>query len=601
MKELRIKSKALSVMDYRTVDLTEYLPKFHFDNEKHEKDLKRVQYANGKKEEAETIANGDLIRISCESAHPRYQKNDIFVIVGKGLYSMELEEKLIGAAKGNIEITVENTPVTVTVKSIVRTAVPAFTDENVKTWGIENVNTVEELKRYYFNRQIDTFRDDNEEVDMVVTILCNEVFDNSTFALDDDEYKAMQKTVDHQMQQARAYRDEMLASGETELEDDWNLDTIAQSMVLQTIQAAAIGYQILEKTDCLTNTDFYEKEVRNRAILLNLSVEEMKVQYAETDYALEYYARYFFALLDKYVGEYMKGYYSKFQKKDMYDVAIIGAGPAGLSAALTLKMHNKSIVWFGTNALSDKVERSERIANYVGFSSISGKELNKRFRAQIETANLELTDKMVTQITSSKQGFMVLADNDIYKAKTVLLAIGSVPAKGINNEQELLGRGVSYCATCDGFLYKDKTIAVFCGAKRYEHEVDYLAELAEKVYLYTAYENPEIHLPNVEYLAKPMKTVVGEKKVEGIELTDGTKLPVDGAFFLRSSVAPTTIFKGLEMDGAHIAVNRNAETNKKGCYAAGDCTGRPYQIAKAVGEGNVAAHAIVEYLSNLEN
>lgn len=289
------------------------------------------------------------------------------------------------------------------------------------------------------------------------------------------------------------------------------------------------------------------------------------------------------------------------RKADIYDAAIIGAGPAGLSAALTLNLHNKSIVWFGTNALSDKVERSEKIANYAGFETISGKKLNEKFRQQIEAANLHLTDKTVTQITPAKQGFMVLADNDIYKAKTVLLAIGSVPPKGIKNEQELLGRGVSYCATCDGFLYKGRTVAVFCSAERYEHEVSYLAELADKVYLYSSYENPQINSPNVEYLKKPMRAVIGENKVNGIELTDGTRLDVDGVFFLRSAVAPSTIFRGLEMNGAHIVVNRNAQTNKKGCFAAGDCTGRPYQIAKAVGEGNTAAHSIVEYLSNSDD
>ena len=284
-------------------------------------------------------------------------------------------------------------------------------------------------------------------------------------------------------------------------------------------------------------------------------------------------------------------------KTDVYDVAIIGAGPAGLSAGLTLKLHNKSIIWFGTNALSDKVEKSEKIANYAGFETISGKELNDRFRKQIKSSGLELTDKMVTQISKFGNEFMVLADNDIYKAKTVLLTVGAVSGKGINNELELLGRGVSYCATCDGFLYKDKSIAVYCGAKRYEHEVEYLAEIADRVYLFANYETG-IDLPNVEILDKPMKSVVGENKVTGIELTDGRTIDVDGAFFLRSAVAPATILSGLEMNGAHIVVNRDCETNIAGCYAAGDCTGRPYQIAKAVGEGNVAAHSITKYLAD---
>ena len=192
---------------------------------------------------------------------------------------------------------------------------------------------------------------------------------------------------------------------------------------------------------------------------------------------------------------------------------------------------------------------------------------------------------------------MVLADNDIYKAKTVLLTIGSVPAKGIKNETEFLGHGVSYCATCDGFLYKGKKIAVYCGAKRYEHEVEYLAGIAEKVYLFAGYDDVKIDLPNVELLKRPMKAVLGDTRVSGVELTDGTVLDFDGAFFLRSAVAPATILSGLEMNGAHIVVDRDCRTNIPGCFAAGDCTGRPYQIAKAVGEGNIAAHNITEYLA----
>lgn len=291
---------------------------------------------------------------------------------------------------------------------------------------------------------------------------------------------------------------------------------------------------------------------------------------------------------------------SENNREKIYDTAVVGAGPAGISAALTLKLHNKSIIWFGSDELSGKVEKSKIIANYAGFRSIGGKELNCKFREQIKSAGLSLTDKTVTQITKRKNGFMILADNEIFKAKTVLLCVGAVSPKGFENEQELLGRGVSYCATCDGFLYKGKTVFVYCAAKKYEHEVVYLAELANKVYLYTPYDDCSVNLPNVHHLTSPLKAVTGEGKAEGIRLADGTEISVDGAFFLRSAVAASLILKGIDTDGAHILVNRRTETNVKGCFAAGDCTGRPYQIAKAVGEGNVAAHSIVEYLSESE-
>jgi len=280
----------------------------------------------------------------------------------------------------------------------------------------------------------------------------------------------------------------------------------------------------------------------------------------------------------------------------MYDTAIIGSGPAGLSAALNLKLHNKNFIWFGAESLSTKVEKSEKIANYPGLGMIAGSELNRRFLAQMEKMSICPTDKMVTTVMAGESGYQLLAENDVYEAKTLLLAIGATAAKGFPGEAELLGRGVSYCATCDRFLYRGKTIAVFCGDRRFEHEVRYLAELAEKVYFYTPYPDAEIDLPNAERLAKPICQVKGDARAEAILLTDQTEIPVDGLFCLRSAVAPTSLLPTLAMDGAHIIVNRRMETNLSGCYAAGDCTGRPYQIAKAVGEGNTAAHSIIEYI-----
>lgn len=589
MRELTIKTKVLKLTDYKSVDFSDRFPKFSCDKEKLNGDVRRIQYANGEKKQADTVAIGDMVLLSCTSSHKHYQKNDIYVIVGRKLYSQELEEKLIGLSKGRAEITVENVPVSVEIKGITRTVIPELTDENVKKWGIEKVSTVEELKRYYFDRQVDNFRDDNEEADMVNSMFAMEVLGNCTFEHDENERQALIRSTQAQIDKAKQMQDE---------DTDVDFVELAQMMILQTLNAAALGYTLCKENGRLLTEADYKNELENRAEILRVTPEKLSETYSKTDYALEFYSEYYFNTLYDYIGSAMKEYYYKQNNKpDIYDVAIIGAGPAGLSAALTLRLHNKTILWFGTDALSEKVEKSEKIANYAGFPTLSGKELNDRFRAQIQSSGLELTDKMVTQISSNKRGFMVLADNDIYKAKTVLLTIGSVPAKGIKNETEFLGHGVSYCATCDGFLYKGKKTAVYCGAKRYEHEVEYLAGIAEKVYLFAGYDDVEIDLPNVELPKKPMKAVLGDTRVSGVELTDGTVLDLDGAFFLRSAVAPATILSGLEMNGAHIVVDRDCRTNIPGCFAAGDCTGRPYQIAKAVGEGNVAAHSITEYLA----
>lgn len=284
----------------------------------------------------------------------------------------------------------------------------------------------------------------------------------------------------------------------------------------------------------------------------------------------------------------------------MYDVAIIGTGPAGISAALSLKLHNKSVIWFGSRTLSSKVEKSEKIANYPGVPMVTGQELNHHFLRQIDEMELEITERIVTNISSNRKGFMLLGGNEIYEAKTILLATGSANAKGYKGEQEFLGKGVSYCATCDGFFYKGKTIAVFCADKKFEHEVEYLAELADTVYLFAPYKNCELNMPNVIKPEQTIREISGSERVNGVILTDNSKVDVDGVFILRNAVAPAVLVKGLEMDGAHIIVNRDMQTSKAGCFAAGDCTGRPYQITKAVGEGNIAAHSILEYLSETE-
>ncbi|MCR4956509.1 MAG: NAD(P)/FAD-dependent oxidoreductase [Lachnospiraceae bacterium] len=279
-----------------------------------------------------------------------------------------------------------------------------------------------------------------------------------------------------------------------------------------------------------------------------------------------------------------------------YDVAIVGTGPAGLSAALNLKLHNKKVAWFGADGLSMKIQKAKKIANYPGVPMVSGRDLNQCFREQIKEAQIEILDKMVTSIVAGRNGYMIQAGEDIYYAKVVLLATGTVSSKVISGEEELLGKGVSYCATCDGFLYKDKTIAVFCENRKFENEVTYLAEIAKTVYLFTDYKDCKLNLPNVIQFDGKIGEIVGREKAVGVQLTDGFKIETDGVFIFRTTLAASTVVNGLKMEGPHIIVDRQMKTNKNGVYAAGDCTGMPYQIAKAVGEGNIAAHAIIKYL-----
>lgn len=283
----------------------------------------------------------------------------------------------------------------------------------------------------------------------------------------------------------------------------------------------------------------------------------------------------------------------------MYDCIIIGTGPAGLSAALNLKTYKKSFVWFGSKSLSDKVRKAEKITNYPGFPELTGQELFAHFEDHIQSAGLEITEKTVTNVMSAGNYYMVLADNEIYEAKTLILAMGVMTAKLLKGEDELLGRGVSYCATCDGMFYKDKEIAVLCNDPKYEHEVEYLADLAAKVTYFPLFSDSQVKKENVTISKGFPVEVNGIDRVTGLTLKSGEILSVDGVFCLRNAIAPSKLIPELEIENGHIVVDRAQKTNLPGCFAAGDCTGRPYQYTKAVGEGNVAAHSCISYLAEI--
>lgn len=279
-----------------------------------------------------------------------------------------------------------------------------------------------------------------------------------------------------------------------------------------------------------------------------------------------------------------------------YDCIIIGSGPAGLSAAINLKIYNKNFLWFGNANFSDKVEKAERVKNYPGLPNVTGKELQAAFLKHKEDMELEIKDKIVSSIYDMGGYFNVMAGNEFFETDSIVLAVGVVPANQYIGEKEFVGRGVSYCATCDGALYKRKKIAVVSTAKRFEHEVKFLADLAEQVYFFPFYKECEVEGENIEKIQKAIKEIKGGFRADTLVLGDATELSVDGVFIMRNAIAPTTLLSKLEVEEGHIAVNRKMETNVPGVFAAGDCVGKPYQYTKAVGEGNIAAHSVIAYL-----
>ncbi len=279
----------------------------------------------------------------------------------------------------------------------------------------------------------------------------------------------------------------------------------------------------------------------------------------------------------------------------MYDCLIIGSGVAGISAALTLKANGKSFLLFGKSTLSDKIQKAESVRNYPAFLGGTGRAFGRALQEQLAAEEISVREERVNGVYALQEKFTVTTQSGgVYESKTVILASGVESVKQIEGEDTFLGRGVSHCATCDGLLYKGKTLAVFCTSKSLEGEIEYLVKLAKKVYVIALYKDVEVE--GAELIRKMPTKVLGEKRVTGVAFSDG-ELAVDGLFVLRESLAPQTLVGGLQTENGRVLVDRNMRTNLAGLFAAGDCTGRPYQYAKAAGEGNVAAHAVTEFLA----
>lgn len=280
---------------------------------------------------------------------------------------------------------------------------------------------------------------------------------------------------------------------------------------------------------------------------------------------------------------------------ERYDIAIIGTGPAGLSAAITAKIRNKKILLIGNPNFSDKVQKAHQIQNYLGLPAISGKDLAKAFENHINSMDITITEGKVNAVYPMGSYFGLQVSQDIYEAETVIVATGIVTGKAFKGENELLGRGVSYCATCDAPLYRNKTVAVIGYSPKEESEAEFLAEVCEKV-LYIPMYKEEIKLSDkVTIINEKPTAVIGENKVKSLQ-TEKNNYEVDGIFILRDSIPPSQLVSGLEIKDNHIVVNLQMETNIKGCFACGDIVGKPYQYIKAAGQGNIAGLSAVAYL-----
>ena len=256
-----------------------------------------------------------------------------------------------------------------------------------------------------------------------------------------------------------------------------------------------------------------------------------------------------------------------------YDLLVVGGGPAGLTAAIHARARNKSVLVISNDPAASPLGKAPEMANYPGLPGVTGKELLDRLLAQAKDLGAELRPGRALSVMPMGKSVMVSVGNDAVEGSAVILALGVSRAAPLKGEAELLGRGVSYCATCDGMFYRNKSVVCAGDAPNFEEEVEFLRSIGCQV--------------AVKRLAG--LSILGEGK--------GEDTPCDGVFLLRASIAPAHLAPGLELADGYIKVDGRMATNLRGVYAAGDCTGQPLQLAKAVGQGQTAAHFALEGLA----
>ena len=284
---------------------------------------------------------------------------------------------------------------------------------------------------------------------------------------------------------------------------------------------------------------------------------------------------------------------------ERYDLAIIGSGPAGLSAALNARIRKKSFIIFGTKELSGKLTKAEKINNYLGFYGKGGKEIRDEFMNHLESMDIEITEEKINNIYAMGDYYSLMANDKVYEASAVILSTGVNFGKPFKGEEEYLGKGVGYCATCDAPLYKDKVVTIIAYNKHDEDEANFIGTIASKVYYIPMYKEEVEVDEKIEIINDTPLEIQGSMKVEKLVLKN-SEIDTDGIFILRDSISPGQLVPGLELDGNHVKVDRKMQTNLKGCFAAGDIVGTPYQYIKSAGEGNIAALSAVSYIDELK-
>ncbi|PKM86232.1 MAG: thioredoxin reductase [Firmicutes bacterium HGW-Firmicutes-12] len=283
---------------------------------------------------------------------------------------------------------------------------------------------------------------------------------------------------------------------------------------------------------------------------------------------------------------------------ETYEIIIIGCGPAGLSAAINANIREKEILLLGGEFCTARLYKAPHVDNYLGFQDISGKELRSKFLAHLKKTGIEIHSRQVSSIFSSGESLQAMIDDEIITAQAIILATGLSTPKYIAGEQELVGKGISYCATCDAALYRGKNVIVLGETEEAEEEANFMVNICNTVSYFSLYGSPHGLNDKVNIIKGKPKSIQGKSTFSALE-TEQETYEADGLFIIREVTPVSQLLPELSLDNNFIKVNHDMATNLPGVYAAGDCTGPPFQVAKSVGEGLVAALSAAKYIDHL--